>query len=665
MIGGGTLFFVGFLFAFLLSRFFPSSNAPWAPDLLQEIKYIVLAVTVGVVFFLAVLTALEAFFYQLFMRPEVLFFHWIGFGSGRSFLGGLAAGVLSAAAVQALSAISILGVSSLLTGLAAAGPAVAIAVIYLLSVPGIFRTLGLSDVKAGVFELAFNSTVVPTLPSASTGFYPRPDAFTVGDTTNGWQDSLRDLTRGIDSPREMPFFIREAENLRVVAKINVGNSWKPDASSDPQSVPVILAVQRQMKLLRDLHPLTRCEAFIRRSVVFDPRQLNSENDGIIAAILELDEESRNLANNAAKLAADIPQAARSTTSPALQEAVASDRQALEADRKDMVELRRELTTQVVKELEGLYQLIPPYLRRPQQSPGTGDPNPGDCNPEFSITPTLYPKDYSQTTAENYSWSPPYLAIFAAYAYAATQSFPAALRVLDKWIADDPDPHRHGRAALWFRDQAELTFTIIQRGAIPSITSDSAVRRALELAAKDLSADWHVNLDEARDCPASSDKGDPDPDSRVKRRLMTAYASLIAAWLHAVVDTRSPQGDEEITARHRAVAAELINFGKKCLGGEPPHDRDERQAFSLFEGGRTLARWAIDGSRQGLLTSEDADDTRTAARNALWEALYKLRRLEVEEPPQPDEPLLAGVSIYELYRREAEQEILDLDGQIAK
>ncbi len=144
------------------------------------------------------------------------------------------------------------------------------------------------------------------------------------------------------------------------------------------------------------------------------------------------------------------------------------------------------------------------------------------------------------------------------------------------------------------------------------------------------------------------------------RLATAYTYLLGRLLHSVVNTRSLKEDEAVTVEHYRWAAELVDFGGKCLPGESADRRQFRQGLALFEGGRTLARWANDGPRTGMLIGSDIDDIRKQARAALLEALPKLRHLADPQNPPDARILQVGVGVFELYRRLAEQEILDFD-----
>ena len=96
-------------------------------------------------------------------------------------------------------------------------------------------------------------------------------------------------------------------------------------------------------------------------------------------------------------------------------------------------------------------------------------------------------------------------------------------------------------------------------------------------------------------------------------------------------------------------------------------RRNRQALDLFEGGRTLSRWALDASVRGFVIGDDIKEVQRSAREALAEALPMLQKLETDEVAQDEKerPLAIGPSRWETYRREAQREILDLNDALTK
>jgi hypothetical protein len=507
--------------------------------------------------------------------------------------------------------------------------------------------LGLASIKAEGVELAFTPQEPQTPPTAISGINPA-NVFatkTEGVVTNAQYAPLLDMTSSSDDPQKRVYFVRQREDLGVVERLTISPDWTTDSG---RWSPAVEAIRRQVHLIQSLDPLVRCESLIGAKVmVLDARQLEQENQSVITALLALDRAFGDLADFL----------------------VRTNELVNEQWWKDIDEDRQRLSNEVIRELNALNLLLPPNFRRDPNAQGFGD-----CKPDFTLPSDLLPADKSTPFSKSYLWTPPYTAIFAAYAYAAEGSYDTGLRVLDRWLAIHPrapsaDPER--QYLPWLRDEAELDFVVIQGNGNPSFIIDSAGRRAFETTFHDLTADWHISLGAGQKCstvdslPRSASPGS-DQLAKSKSDLVATYASVTGSWLHAAVDTRSPDAGEGVTALHQGWARKLIALGRKCLEGESDGERRQRQALALFEGGRTLARWAIDGSRQGLLVGTESDDARREARKALWEALPELRQLESDDiGDQPSERLPIALSAWELYRRAAEQEILDLDGYLTR
>ena len=143
------------------------------------------------------------------------------------------------------------------------------------------------------------------------------------------------------------------------------------------------------------------------------------------------------------------------------------------------------------------------------------------------------------------------------------------------------------------------------------------------------------------------------------RLHALYANVIQRFLLATVATKSGVEGELITDEHEHLARRLLASAERCLIGENSDARDFRITLNRVAAGILLARRANDGARGGLVSKSAATQMRKVALKALLDAMPWLWKQEHDDET-PDGPLRVSGSSWEVQRRTAEHEIVDLE-----
>jgi hypothetical protein len=270
--------------------------------------------------------------------------------------------------------------------------------------------------------------------------------------------------------------------------------------------------------------------------------------------------------------------------------------------------------------------------------------------------------------------PPYFAIYLANSLAGTGYPDAGLEVLQQWLSYY-DKVEGWFMPKWFHDQALLTLSNILDTS-EGFQKSAATRDALGGIIRTLEADWGIDLaGDGSDCvsgkrrkPASATSNPsapiPPAGTEAQDRLFTAFSFQVQRYLHAAVDSRSSWEQDALGPEHAAWARGLIASAARCGAWEAPtnqrRNREIRQAMDLFEGGRTLGYWALDGEKSGMLTPTQAKNLREEARDALLQSLPHLRRLVEEERGDAGGSRRLHDGLVEPYLQLAQQEILDID-----
>ena len=608
----------------------------------------------------------------------------VALGCWIAFLAGCAAGFVVAAAVNAINAVSTWGAwSESRTNIIilSAGPGLTILILYMLSMPGVMQKLGLTGIKAGDFEITLSPSQIANIPTDVPAFTPAQASLgKLADKYTPWFQNIWPMFQNLkDHPSEADFidlayFQRQALYVKYEPK-----EFSPREQVKHPKVPltedqarqdlpsgVAQAIWYQEQFLRSLRPVIGCGGFYHRYFPDAPtiRPLISP---LLETLLRVEIEVEETAAKGLSAIAN-PQV-----------------------NQDLVTLQRQATALLIH----FHDEIPPSLQIDNSDEEKKDlPSWSDCEPKNSkkLTswlnfasdkrPTLTPPQQLQIDRSLFdiglTVEPPYLAIVIANMYGALGEKEAGLSVLNSWIKwyqglkhDEPDSTR------WIYDEAVWQYGLVQEAdeTLPTTTSE---RKYLQRMQVIFETDWRIDLGSSgykcEDTQTKTDlevqeqsdvKADPEKKfaSGIETRLVLLYSNLLQRLLYATLQTLPTLDHDYLTPEHEDWARQLISSAQRCFLDEKPRWQDYRQALDGLVGGVTLARWAEDGPRSGLVHPSTVPDVQKDAVKALVDALPKIRENERDDGKM--DGLRSMPTEWESYRRIVNQTVLDLQAKLTK
>jgi hypothetical protein len=600
------------------------------------------AASIGILSLIAVCLVVETFLTQFGLHLSVI--TWIAFVSARPFLAGAAAGIVVSAVVYVL-ALKTVGDMSQLRGLIISlVPVTATALLYLIGVQGAPQRIGLTEVKAGGVELTFESRSRSSLAlaAATTGAHPAgtsPVFAGADDDPFKFAYFMTHADTGSPDFGEMSFFEQEEKFLAYFGIDVIAGQDISDPLVDP--------IKLQRNLLMALNPLVGCVRYDYAAYA-DRTELDRLAAPTIEALATLDAALRHLA-------------------------VKTD--------KDTIDVLQHWHSEVLKRAGDLWKQFS-SLPEPDQL-WLELPRDDGRRSMWSDCRKSIPRDVRpNVTVGQAPWhlSPPYITMFIVSLRSALGMYGAGLRMINAWLADTPEDGEGGKARDWLLDRARRYYIYVLTDASqPFFPSGSAARDALRKTVMSIEKHWSIDpglegspCGSDRSAPATNQMVGSSPEGYrkiVRDRLVTIQSSLTQLYLHLLVDSRSPALEDHLDLVDHRMARTLIASAGRCLNAEDQSGRNIRRALDLFEGGRTLARLAIDGPATGLLIPGDVEEVRKTAHAALMESLPLIRNLEREEARQHEREearqhaaqraLPLGIGLWEPYRRIAEEEALEL------
>ncbi|GEM_PF-4214799 len=589
--------------------------------------------------------------------------YWILLGRGSALLFGCLAGIILGTALGTVRRwtpqVGAIGTFALM-----AGTGVAVLVLYLLGVPGVFQSLGLTGIKAGGVEITL-ATPRAGPGGSVAGFHPVAGEFApVGGPSGGarlsdkhtpWYENLWPMFRELPDPPALRFldrgyFQREAAYLEA---LDPGVALPITATIAEANPPTgaAKAIWQQEVFLRSLRPLVGCGGYYHQSFP-DPASGHAIVWPVFETLVALEGELEDASLHPASL---------------------PDRQA------DLDRHLDEVSRAAGIAIKHLRAALP---RSKQQMPAGQDaglPSWGDCNTAMFQDDDVNPRLQiaKSALAESAAPHPPYLAMFLANVYAALGAKDAGLEILNNWIEyytryRDADP----AAPRWLLHRAVWEYGVVQE-ADEAMPSTAAEVYYLDKTRTLIEADWGLDLDiDGYDCAgpdyrAAADRfvpGTPQSDrAAVRARLDLLYQMLLQRLLYAIVETRTGFGDRAKAPQYERWARQLIASAGRCLVPESDDWRVFRQSLNRVFGGVMLARLAAIGPRLGLYGDAAAAEVRMEALRALRQALPVLQGKEDAEMAAggPGGSLRLRSSGWGVYRRIAQQEILDLQAELTK
>jgi len=610
------------------------------------------------------------------------FTYWIALGRGNTLLIGALAGLVTARLLEiamrwtpGTSARDFLPI--LLVG------GVALFLLYLVAVPGVFESLGLTGIKAGGFELTLSA-------SSRVGATPNVPSFTPVGTTSGlgavsskyspWFQNLWPMLQPLSDPTEKEFgdrgyFQREAGYLQVTDGVMDLPLTRAEAGAHPPE-GVALAIWQQAEFLRSLRPLVGCAGYYH---LFFPDVRTSSDivRGFLEQLVAVEQELEDSANSL-----DPP----------------------DTWRDDLIDRSGKLSQLGGVAIGHFRQTLGNKLKFPADAPGL--PSPQDCQEGQDKDGNLL---VSVAAPVNRSMrldlcalviQPPYLAMFIANSYSALGEKDAGVDVLYKWIKyyesqmtswtlkqsrrcqkqkqaqalEDTQAQSQTSTASsslpnWLMHRAVLEYGIVQEADEPIPITTAAVYYLGRTEAM-VGAKWPVNLDaDGYLCGNSGyqerlHNGLPAVNEAVQARLSALYSNILQRLLYAAIETGEGLKDLSMMARYDYWARQLIRAAERCLVPEEQRAREFRQVLNRVSGGIMLARLAEYGPRLGFYSDDEAKEARLEALRALQAARPILKQNE-EREAAPDGLLRKVATDWEVHRRVAEHEILDLQAKLAK
>jgi hypothetical protein len=307
----------------------------------------------------------------------------------------------------------------------------------------------------------------------------------------------------------------------------------------------------------------------------------------------------------------------------------------------------------------------------RQTEGSDDDSPrwADCDPaKLDLQPPV--------PTMGMTVQPPYLSMFLANAYAALEEKDAGLRILNRWIKYYE--YIGKMYPRWLHDRAVWEYGVVQEADL-TLPSTSAERRYLEIMQRQFSDDWNISLNsDGYKCDDAAAKADVAADQKeqirdyhatefsagAKARLILLYSSVLQRLLYVTVQTLPTLEHDYLTVDQEDWARELITAADRCLLDEEDGWREYRQALNRISGGITLARWAEDGPRSGLVHPSTVPDVQKEAIGVLLDALPVIQSREAKDEAKVD-GLHTDVTQWEVFRHLAQRTILDLQAKLTR
>lgn len=427
-----------------------------------------------------------------------------------AFLAGCAAGFVVAATVNAINAISTWGAwSESRTNILilAAGPGLTILLLYMLSMPSVMQTLGLTGIKAGEFEISVAPSQTLNVPTDVPSLAPPQSVLgNLADKYTPWFQNIWPMFQPLKDPAntdfiDLAYFQRQALYIKYDPKKSMES-----AREKHLDVPLVAAEAHDLKdvaktiwyqeeFIRSLRPVIGCAAFYH---LYFP-----DIYSIKPFLGPMFETLVSIENELETIVADEP---RPIGYQWINERFAT------------------LQWQAAEFVTHFHNLIPPIYRDFKINATEPDaPKWSDCEvdklkwlsgeiippkPLLELHPLL-PETGSITVL------PPYLAILIANVYGALGEKDAGLRVLNSWLKwysglkDKPDGTR------WLYDEAVWQFGLVQEAdeTLPTTTEE---RRYLEHMQAIFEKDRDIDLyDSGYKCVDAKAKGDLDVEQRMK------------------------------------------------------------------------------------------------------------------------------------------------------
>jgi hypothetical protein len=574
-----------------------------------------------------------------FLKSNSLFLQWLTLGFGNPLMGGLSAGLIILVILDLID-VRDEQISTWVRVPIAISPAIAIFILYLISIPGAWQKFGLSGFEGFGVKLTL-SPPPPTSTVNLSGNEYRPGAM-LTSTGHDFPPTLSDMVKSI--PNERPptlaaatYFYRETIYRELV--------------DGPKKNEQVSAIEAQRRFLASLAPALACLKTFHDTFPDVPGLADLVSPAL-EGLVGVDLAFRRVWIARLRAARGLVTAAPEKNGSQLGQ---SGDPTLSVAIKHLQDRLAQVFSDANKRLP--VNLLNSVIDRTRQD--TSQPL---CPSNIELAPIDIP-----SAAPNVNESPftaPYIAIFIAYAYKGVESPSTGLNVLRTWMTDYADnmatvgDEARPAWSRWLLEQAAIQFALIADDtAFPKSTWQ---RNMLDATRAVLENDLDPYVDSTlRSCDKATATVGIIEDA--KARLATVYSSVLQRFLHAVVDSRSLSSTDTLTPRHAYLAKRLIDTAKRCLAGENASLSATRQVLNLFEGGRTLAVWASEGQRTGFVVPFDAAPIRKEARDALALALPLLRHLDGSELGRtPAFQVDLQQAPWEPYRRMAETETLELD-----
>jgi hypothetical protein len=591
---------------------------------------------------------------QAYSFDSMTFARWIVLGDGVGLLLGILAGTVLAASINAIERWGPNPDSKWATAAAlAAGPGLAVVALFILGVPGIRQSIGLTSIKAGGVEVELAPPSVTAPPNINSLYLPQADTSGLKGYTP-WFNVLWPMVGGLDYEPlkgffKQGYFNREFNYLHLIDAIDLPLTTQEPGKLDDDSK---VAIYNQQEFLHWLRPVVGCGGYYHKffpAISDVRRQIGAWNDSLTALEIDLEKGSENPGDTDVK--------------------------------GDLYRRRAELPKDANGIVNTFKNAIPAVLLKAKSD--ETQPSPSDCRlPAAAFDPQRIQIREVQ---------PPYLAMFLAESYAALGDKAAGLKVLNGWltyyenlIAKNP------KAPTWLLDRAYLEYGIVQEADEPVPTTypewfylNKMVGRFKDWKSLAKGYHWQVDLENngatcgsaqahrdeeeagAKAAVMASQPNSPWYDELgAEARLNTLYSNTVQRLLLAAIATKSGINGEFVDDHEESLASQLLKSAERCLAGENNDAREFRIAWNRAAGGMLLGRRAADGVSGGLVTKSKAQEMRKTALRALLEAhaafLHNERK---DEKEAPDGPIRVEQSDWEIPRRLIERQIIDLEASL--
>jgi hypothetical protein len=615
------------------------------------------------------------------------FAYWITLGRGNAFLIGALAGVVIAHLLEiAMHWTPTTSAWNLLPILLSGG--VAVFLLYMVAVPGVFQSLGLTGIKAGGVEITLStpsrSGATPNVPS----FTPVGTSSSLGILSNKyspWFQNLWPMLQPLSDPSGKEFdnrgyFQREAGYLQVIDDVTDLPATKSEAGAHPPE-GLAMSIWQQAEFLRSLKPLVGCAGYYH---LFSP-DVRTSREILWPFLEQLVAVEQELENSAKSL--DPP----------------------DTWRDDLIDRAKTLSSLgggAIAHFREILRNKPELAAENPEAPSAKNCEEGQDKDGLLQVSALMPVDRDGTyNLCELIVQPPYLAMFIANSYAALGAKDAGIQILYNWIKyydnqvsswtleqqlgrcrkrdQAPAPEQNQAPSQtpitstvlpsWLMHRAALEYGIVQEADEP-IPITTAALFYLNRTEAMVRSKWPVNLDtDGYICRESEyQEGLRNAEAAgvaairqaAKARLNILYSNILQRLLYAAAETGEGLDDPSTMAHYDYWARQLIRAADRCLVPENQGAREFRQSLNRVSGGIMLARLAEHGPQLGFYTDDEANETRFEALRALRAARPILKQNEDREAA-PDGLLRKVGSDWEVHRRVAEHEILDLQVKLAR